>query len=189
MSTIFTDRHIKTCQFSNLRLFWKSLLPFFRRTYALSVGLEIKTLRKSVFQCLDFYCPFLLSIWYESHFSNTVLIMECIELNWLCEHIKKIRSSKPAIPVLNWVKQQSLLVSIVKMHWLTKKRWKLYLYMHLWMQIGYPKDFSYIWSKCFVCKLFFSVEGLQEGLLCVYTVFILLFVITTIRYKLYLILV
>ena len=114
MSTIFTDRHIKTCQFSNLRLFWKSLLPFFRRTYALSVGLEIKTLRKSVFQCLDFYCPFLLSIWYESHFSNTVLIMECIELNWLCEHIKKIRSSQPTFLVLNWLNHQSFPVSIVK---------------------------------------------------------------------------
>ena len=25
-------------------------------------------------------------------------------LNWLCKHIKKIRSSQPAIPVLNWVK-------------------------------------------------------------------------------------
>ena len=40
--------------------------------------------------------------------------MECIELNWLCKHIKKIWSSQPAIPVLNWVKHQSFPESIVK---------------------------------------------------------------------------
>ena len=47
-------------------------------------------------------------------FQTSVLIMECIERNWLCKHIKKIRSSQPAIPVLNWVKHQSFPVSIVK---------------------------------------------------------------------------
>ena len=46
-------------------------------------------------------------------FQTTVLIMECIELNWLCKHIEKIRSSQPAIAVLNWVKHQSFPVSIV----------------------------------------------------------------------------
>ena len=40
--------------------------------------------------------------------------MECIELNWLCKHIKKIGSSQPAILVQNWVKHQSFPVSIVK---------------------------------------------------------------------------
>ena len=30
--------------------------------------------------------------------------MEYIELNWLCKHIKKIRSSQPTILVLNWIK-------------------------------------------------------------------------------------
>ena len=35
---IFSDRHINTCQ----SLFWKSLVPFLRRTHALSVGFEIK---------------------------------------------------------------------------------------------------------------------------------------------------
>ena len=38
--------------------------------------------------------------------------MECIELNWLYKHMEKIISSQPAIPVLNWVKHQSFLVSI-----------------------------------------------------------------------------
>ena len=47
-------------------------------------------------------------------FQTSVLIMKRVELNWLCKHIKKIRSSQPAIPVLNWVKHQSFLVSIVK---------------------------------------------------------------------------
>ena len=47
-------------------------------------------------------------------FQTSVLIMEYIELNWLCKHIKKIRSSQPATLVLNWVKHQSFPVSIVK---------------------------------------------------------------------------
>ena len=41
--------------------------------------------------------------------------MECVELNWLSKHVKKIRSSQPDIPVLNWVKHQSFPVSIVKL--------------------------------------------------------------------------
>ena len=45
--------------------------------------------------------PFLLSILVNHIFQTFVLIMECIELNWLCKHINKIRSSQPAIPVLN----------------------------------------------------------------------------------------
>ena len=32
------------------------------------------------------------------------MIIECIELNWLCKDMKKVRSSQVAI-VLNWVKQ------------------------------------------------------------------------------------
>ena len=35
-------------QLSNGELFWKSLEPFFRRTYALSVGFKMKSVRKSV---------------------------------------------------------------------------------------------------------------------------------------------
>ena len=31
--------------------------------------------------------------------------MECIELNWLFKHTKKVRSSQAAILVLNWEKQ------------------------------------------------------------------------------------
>ena len=30
--------------------------------------------------------------------------MECIELNWLCKHMKKVRSSQAAILVLDWIK-------------------------------------------------------------------------------------
>ena len=47
-------------------------------------------------------------------FQTSVLVMECIEHNWLCKHIKKIKSSQPAIPVLNWVKHHPFPVSIVK---------------------------------------------------------------------------
>ena len=33
------------------------------------------------------------------------MIIECIELNCLCKHMKKVRSSQAAILVMNWVKQ------------------------------------------------------------------------------------
>ena len=47
------------------------------------------------------------------HYSDMPLIMECLELNWLYKHIKKVRSSQAAIFVLNWVKQSfSLCVSL-----------------------------------------------------------------------------
>ena len=47
-------------------------------------------------------------------FQTSVLIMECIEFNWLCKHTKKIRSSQRAISVLNWVKHRPFPVYIVK---------------------------------------------------------------------------
>ena len=47
-------------------------------------------------------------------FQTSVLIMECIEFNWLCKHMKKIRSSQRAISVLNWVKHRPFPVYIVK---------------------------------------------------------------------------
>ena len=47
-------------------------------------------------------------------FQTSVLIIGCIELNWLCKYMKKVRSSQRAIPVLSWVKHQSFPVSIVK---------------------------------------------------------------------------
>ena len=84
----------------------------------LSVGLKMKLLRKTfpVFLFCLKTCqkgqPSIFTIWWITFF--TVLIMEFIELNWLYKHIKKIRSSQPAIPALNWVKYQSLPVSIVK---------------------------------------------------------------------------
>ena len=45
---ISTDCHIKTCRSLNKGLYWKSLVPFFRRTYALSGVFKMKPLRKGV---------------------------------------------------------------------------------------------------------------------------------------------
>ena len=47
---IFSDCHI---DLSNWGLFWKSLVPFFRGTYTLSVGSKMKPLRKSACQCYE----------------------------------------------------------------------------------------------------------------------------------------
>ena len=49
MFKISTDCHIKHIDLPNRGLFLKSLVPFFRRTYALFVGFKMKPL--SVFQC------------------------------------------------------------------------------------------------------------------------------------------
>ena len=39
--------------------------------------------------------------------------MECIKKNWLCKHMKKVRSSQAASLVLNWVKHSfSLRISL-----------------------------------------------------------------------------
>ena len=81
---ISTDCHIKSyADLSNGMLFWKCLVPFFRRTYVLSVGFKIKPLRKKLFCSVKTKInpnfavkpaersnhPFLLST-EESHFSN-----------------------------------------------------------------------------------------------------------------------
>ena len=50
MFKTFTDCHIKQPDLSYGGLFWKSLTWFFR-AYAVSVGFQMKPLRKSVFKC------------------------------------------------------------------------------------------------------------------------------------------
>ena len=49
---ISNDCHIKTCRSLKRRAKLKSLLPFFRRTYALFVGFKIKPLKKKCFPVL-----------------------------------------------------------------------------------------------------------------------------------------
>ena len=49
----FTDSHIKTCRSLKRRAILKIFSSVFRRTYALSVGFKMKTLRKCVFQCQE----------------------------------------------------------------------------------------------------------------------------------------
>ena len=49
MFETFTDCHIKTCRSLKRRAILKIPSTFFRRTYALSVGFKMKTLRKGVF--------------------------------------------------------------------------------------------------------------------------------------------
>ena len=118
---ISTDCRIKPyADLSNRGLFWKSLVPFFKKTYTLFVGFKMKPLRKSVFHFKNksqpnFSCK---TCWKEQQFIFTAYLMnhifqisalliriiECIELNWLCKHMKKTRTSQAAILVLNWIK-------------------------------------------------------------------------------------
>ena len=59
LSDIVSDCHIKNCRWlshknmpisQNGGLFWKSLVPFFKRIHAFSVPFKMKPLRKSIFQ-------------------------------------------------------------------------------------------------------------------------------------------
>ena len=67
---IYSDCHIKNADLSNEAPFSKSIVLFFRRTYAFSVGFKMKPLRKSVFLC----------------YGKSQLK--------LCKHRKKVRSSQ-----------------------------------------------------------------------------------------------
>ena len=77
---VSTDCHIKTSRLWNRGLFWNSLVPFFRRTYALSVGLNMKPLRKTIFQCFNknhikFCCKTCLKV---EPFTFAVYLTNCI---------------------------------------------------------------------------------------------------------------
>ena len=129
--SISTDCHIKTCRSlrSDGGLFWKSLVAFFRRTYALSVGFKMKRLRKSAFQCYKtktspsfavkpvkrYRHLFLLSIAWITFFKHLYSLIRdnrvYIKLNWLCKHTKN--DSQAVIIILNWAKHSfSLLISL-----------------------------------------------------------------------------
>ena len=47
------------------------------------------------------------------------MIIECIELNWLYKHTKKVRSSEATIPILNWVKHSFFLWLSLMIMWIT----------------------------------------------------------------------
>ena len=133
MKTIetFTDCHIKTCRCPTGGLFWKSLVPFFRGTYASSVGFKMKTLRKSVLKenvktktNSSFAVKatersnhsLLLPIWW-TRFSGICAIMGLKDLNWLCKHMKTSEAANLVfqwIFLLNSVKAEVFHVSIVK---------------------------------------------------------------------------
>ena len=113
MFKISTDCLIKTCRSLKRREFWKSLVPLFRGTYALPVCFEMNPLKKTLSGVKTKGNPnfavklvessnrsFLLSIWWITFFKHLYSLirgMECVERNWSCKHIKKIRSSQAAI--------------------------------------------------------------------------------------------
>ena len=81
------------------------------------------------------------------------MIIECIiELNWLCKHIKKLRSSQPAILVLNWLKHSfSRWVSLKLNSHLPKKS---LLYLLQWKPFkNYGIFFYFVLKALFVLKV------------------------------------
>ena len=110
---------------SNGELFWKSLVPFFRRIYALPVGFKIKPLRKAFSSVTTKTNPnlsgklaessnhsFLLPIWWFTFFRHPYSLTSDARMY---RGLKEVRSSKAAILVLTWVKHSfSLWVSLRK---------------------------------------------------------------------------
>ena len=113
---ISTDCHIKTWRSYKRRAILKIPSTVFRRIYVLSVGFKIKPLRKTILQFQDKnqpkFCrktcwkeqPFFFTVYFMNHIFQTFVyvIIECIELNWLCKHMKKVRSSQVVILAMNW---------------------------------------------------------------------------------------
>ena len=100
----------KRADLSNGGLFWKSLVPFFRTIYALSVCFKMKPLRKSVFQCSDKnqlkFCR--KTCWKEQPFIFTVSLMNHIfQLSVLFNPFKtdKTAASDNLGQCLNWKPQ------------------------------------------------------------------------------------
>ena len=108
--------HKKHADLANGGLFWKSPVPFYRITHALSVGIKMKTLKKAFSNVktktnLNFAVKlaessnhsFLLSIWwiiFLKHLYSLIRAMECKELN-SCVNIWK-RSEAAKKPFLYW---------------------------------------------------------------------------------------
>ena len=124
----------------------------------------MKPLRESVFQWQDKkqlkFC--LKTSWKEQSFVFTVYLMnnlfqtsalfiydnEMLELDWLCEHMKKVRSSQAAILALNWVKHSfSLWVSLnehvrKKLNLKTIRKERLFICKWLILQKQPPEVFG-----------------------------------------------
>ena len=103
----------KNADLSKGRLFWISLVPFFR-TYTLSLLALKWNLYEEKFSSVKTKIKpnyaaklaersnhwFLLIIWWSTFFKHPYMIMEWIEFNWLCQHMRKVWSSQAAILVL-----------------------------------------------------------------------------------------
>ena len=78
--------------------------PYFKRTYALSVGFKMKPLQKSVF-CLYWNAErsnhSSLSNWWIAFFKHlySLIMWQYTEINWLCKHREKVRSSQACISI------------------------------------------------------------------------------------------
>ena len=121
MFEIFTDLHIKTCRSLKRRaILKKPKYSFLEEPMFFLLTSKWNLQEKTFFSVKtkinpNFAVNLLVTVYLMNHiFQTSVLIMECIELNWLCKHMKRIRSSQPAIRVLNWMKHQSFPVTIVK---------------------------------------------------------------------------
>ena len=126
--------HIKTCRSLKRGLFWRSLVPLFRRIYAITVGFKMQLLRKSALLCyektnLNFPQNMLkgatihfLTIWYlMDHLLQTSVLFNTRQwnVNWVdCKHTKMVRSSQAFISIIYCTgsssKTQFFSVSIVR---------------------------------------------------------------------------
>ena len=117
------------------RAIFKILSTVFRRAYAFLLALNVfMCWYKNQLQFCPKTCtkeqPFIFCLFGESSFSNICTLyvtMECIELNWLCKHMKSVRSSQTSISIKSWTELSNFIKLVftvcpsmsksVKIHW------------------------------------------------------------------------
>ena len=96
----FTEKVTSKVLFRKIR--WENI-----HFYGLKKEFFISNWRKIQVNSSKKYVNFFSSGYYfPSYISPLMRVMECIELNWLCKHMRKVRSSQAAIMVLIWVKNR-----------------------------------------------------------------------------------
>ena len=96
----FTEKVTSKVLFRKIR--WENI-----HFYGLKKEFFVSNWRKIQVNSSKKYVNFFSSGYYfPSYISPLMRVMECIELNWLCKHMRKVRSSQAAIMVLIWVKNR-----------------------------------------------------------------------------------
>ena len=95
----------------------------------------------------------------------TWVITECIKHNWLCKHMKKVRSSQTAILIQNWVKHIFSLYCIIYGQRIYQKalpnwlcHYSLFLINSFWQYLSFANIFFQYNSEVYRNSLFLNFD-------------------------------